>query len=453
MARACCALALLMGVTALPGCGAPTNLTQVADRLQSSLMSMPGVTDVWVYHDESYAEGVIFNIAVDVPTATRAQIIAVADRIAATRIDLITSYTQNVEFWVMPDQPVTIRRQSRVDAAQIADDAERLRAIAADTDGRIDWFRGDDGAVNQLSFDESHTAGADILDVVRRTAGDTGVTMSVSPFSPSHRTPRMIVSFPLSAQSQTSALQFIDTVPVDVFGLRIDTGGVRALEAMVPADATVAERELSAVVDSSKAVAAHPMWLAWYVPSAVGGVPVFDGVVEVGDCSAPAAEIRQASRRVNHGGSSTLQARLQSKIDSCAAAEPIPTEWSQSPSETRSPSPTGALPPDKARTPDITRAVDRPTTVSTPCGTGEFVAACPPSTSGSIGNTTSGTPLTRPVRVPSLRGSPAIGPRPAAGIDPTGQPPSGGQSTAPGGPPKSPTTSHGSTTQAARSGR
>jgi hypothetical protein len=422
-------LALLIGATVVPGCGGPTNLTQVANDLQAALMTMPGVADAWVFHDETYAEGFTFNVAVDAPTATRSELIAIADRIADVRISLIANYTQNVELWVTPDKPVTISRHSHLDPTQMADDAERLRLIAEGADGRIDWLRGDDGAANQLSITESHTPAADLLDTVRQTAGDTGLTMSVSPSSPSPRTPRMSVSFPLHAQRQAAVEQFLGSVGADVFGLRIDDHGVSALQAMVPADPAAAERELSAVIDASRTVATDPMLVAWYVPSTVGGVPLFGGVVEVGGCSAPAAQIRQAAQGASHDDTSTLQARLQSKIDTCVTPEPIHTQWTPPEPEVLPPSPPTTL-------------SRRPATVSVPA-TATATAERP--TPAPTGDATRDTPIPRPVRLPSPLGSPGMRPRPAAAGDPT--------ATDPGGAPHDPTAPHRPTSRTARSAR
>lgn len=431
LGRTCSALALLIGATVVPGCGGPTNLTQVANDLQAALMTMPGVADAWVFHDETYAEGFTFNVAVDAPTATRSELIAIADRIADVRISLIANYTQNVELWVTPDKPVTISRHSHLDPAHMADDAERLRVIAEGADGRIDWLRGDDDAVNQLSITESHTPAADLLDAVRQTAGDTGLTMSVSPSSPSPRTPRMSVSFPLHAQRQAAVEQFLGSVGVDVFGLRIDDDGVSALQAMVPADPTVAERELSAVIDASGTVATDPMLVAWYTPSAVGGVPLFGGVVEVGGCSAPAAQIRQAALGASHDDTSTLQSRLQSKIDSCVTPEPIHTEWTPPEPEVLPPSPPTTLSQHRA-------------TVSV-LATDIATAGAERLTPAPTGDATRDTPFARPVRLRSPLGSPGMGPRPAAAGDPT--------ATDPGGPPHQPTAPHLPASRTARSGR
>lgn len=430
LGRTCSAFALLIGATVVPGCGGPTNLTQVANDLQSALMTMPGVADAWVFHDETYAEGFTFNVAVDAPTATRSELIAIADRIADVRISLIANYTQNVEFWVTPDKPVTVRRHSHLDPAQMADDAERLRVIAGSADGRIDWFRGDDGAVNELSVSESHTPAADLLDAVRQSAGDTGLTMSVSPSSPSTRTPRMNVSFPLSAQSQASVGQFLDSVGVDVFGLRIDDDGVSALQAMVPADPAAAERELSTVIEASKAVAANPLLVAWYVPSAIGGVPLFGGAVEVADCSVPAAQIRQAALRTGHDDISTLQERLQSKIDTCVTPEPIRTEWTPPEPEALSPSPPITL-------------SQRGTTLSAPAAHTTTAVVRP--IAAPTGGATRDTPIVRPVRLPSPLRSPGMRPRPAAAGDPI--------AADPGDAPHHPSAPHRSTSRTARSGR
>ncbi|MEZ0357543.1 hypothetical protein [Mycobacterium sp. SA01] len=431
--RTLSAVALLAGAAAVPSCGGPGSLTEIANNLQSALMSMPGVTDAWVYHDQSYAEGIVFTVAVDVPDATRPQLVAVANRIAETRISLVSNYIEDVEFWVTPDKPVTVRRQSHVDPAQIADDAERLRVIAAHTDGRIDWFRDDDDAnhpdVNHLAITDSHTPGSDILDTVRRTAGDTGLTLTVSPASPSPRTPRMRASFPLSAEDQNSVEQFLDTVPVDVFGVRIDGGGVRVLQAMVPADPAVAEQELSTVIQQSRAAAAGPMRLAWYVPSALGGVPMFGGVVDVHECSVAAAAIHQTSLR-SEQDSHSLQDRLQSMIDTCAAPEQISTDVAEPPIQTTvSPSP-----------PTLSVQREVPDRVQIPVAVAVADRVAP---SGTTAGRSSPAPAVRPP-LPARTGS--VAPRPAAAVNPGAPPPDTG-------PARTATAPHHSTSRSARPGR
>lgn len=324
LTRTLSAIALVAGITAAaPGCGSPANIAQAADALQTTLASMPGVSEAWVYHDESYAQGVAVNIAVDVSTATREQIADVADRIDATRIGLIVNYAQNVQFWVTPHRAVTLERHNSLDAAQIADDSERLRAIAAGTDGRIAWFRSDDGTVNQLGFSQTDGAGTAILDAVRNAVGNTALSVSVSPVAASRQTPQMMVAFPLDAAEQTSVFHLVDTIPADVVGLRLDAAGLQALE-VVAHDPATAEQDLSKVITASDAVSARPMWLAWYLPTFTGGAPAYGGVVKISDCSQkPAAAIQTVVDRTNDSVS-TLQSRLQSKLDTCGAPAPAP---------------------------------------------------------------------------------------------------------------------------------
>ena len=346
LTRTLSAIAVLAGIAAVaPGCGSPANIAQAADALQTTLASMPGVSDAWVYHDESYAQGVAVNIAVDVSTATRAQIADVADRIDATRFGLIANYAQNVQFWVTPDRAVTLQRHNQLDAAQIADDTERLRQIAAGTDGRIDWFRSDDGTVNQLAFSQTDRAGTAILDAVRTAVGGTGLSVSVSPVTVSRQTPQMLVNFPLDAAEQTAVFNFVNTIPADVVGLRLDAAGLEALE-VVAHDPATAEQDLSTVITASDAVSARPMWLAWYLPTFTGGAPAYGGVVKIGGCAqAPAAAVQTVADRTGDGVS-TLQSRLQSKLDTCGAPAPLPIQ-------SRS---TTAPTPDQ--TPPVTPAID-----------------------------------------------------------------------------------------------
>ena len=285
LTRTLSAIALLAGIAAVaPGCGSPANIAQAADALQTTLASMPGVSDAWVYHDESYAQGVAVNIAVDVSTATREQVADVADRIDATRFGLIANYAQNVQFWVTPDRAVTLQRHNQLDATQIADDTERLRQIATGTDGRIDWFRSDDGTVNQLAFSQTDRPGTAILDAVRNAVGGTELSVSVSPVAATRQTPQMMVNFPLDAAEQTSVFHLVDAIPADVVGLRLDAAGLEALE-VVAHDPATAEQDLSKVITASDAVSARPMWLAWYLPTFTGGAPAYGGVVKISDCS------------------------------------------------------------------------------------------------------------------------------------------------------------------------
>ncbi|HTY28046.1 MAG TPA: hypothetical protein VMD51_07870 [Mycobacterium sp.] len=386
------AIALLAGITTVaPGCGAPENLAQAADSLQAALASMPGVSDAWVYHEQSYAEGVAVNIAVDVSNATPEQIAGVADRIDATRFGLIANYAQNVEFWVTPNRAVTLQRHNELDPAQIADDSQRLRQIAEGTDGRIDWFRSDDGTVNQLSFDRSHSSGTTILDAVRTAAGATGLSVSVSPAAASRQTPRMLVNFPIDPAEQKSVFDMVNSIPADAVGLRMDAAGLQALE-VVAHDPSAAEKDLSKVITASDTVSARPMWLAWYYPTFAGGAPAYGGVVKVGSCGQGPAIQTVADR--SSDGVSTLQSRLQSSIDSCGAPVPAPTQAQWTPPSTPL-QPTPSTPvievvaPDRVQGPATSIAMPRPvrrptTTIVAAPGDGPQRGSSGPSISSAV---------------------------------------------------------------------
>lgn len=148
--------------------------------------------------------------------------------------------------------------------------------------------------------------------------------MSASPTTPSRQNPRLVVNFPFTSDQQTAVSRLVDQVPLDIFGMRVDTGAVRAME-VVTHDQATAEQDLTAVIEASRPVAAQQMWLAWYYPT-FGGARAYGGVVEVHDCSVqPVAGVQNVAQHMgNEGGISTLQARLQAKIDTCPAAPTTP---------------------------------------------------------------------------------------------------------------------------------
>lgn len=327
-------LALLAGVAAeAAGCGTSLVDARSVDNLQAALTSMPGVTDAWVYHEESYSQGLAMNVAVDVSTATPDQIAAVADRIRAVQLSLAHNYTQNVEFWVTSDRAVTVERHSWLDSRQIAEDSERLREMATGTDGRISWFRSDDGADSRLSFDESHSSGADLLNLVRRTIGQTAVTVAVSPSPAARQSPQMLVGLPLDPDAQRAVLDAVEAMPTPVLGLRVDHDAVSVLQVVVPGPDR-AERDLLDVIAASRTVTARPLWLAWYFPTFAGRAPAFGGIVQVGECATvPAAVIHDASMRLGEDDATTLQSRMQSTIDDCQAPSPATAPSAGSPQD------------------------------------------------------------------------------------------------------------------------
>jgi uncharacterized membrane protein YgcG len=424
LTRTLAAIALSAVITGVaPGCGSPANIAQAADSLQTTLASMPGVSDAWVYHDESYAQGVAVNIAVDVSSASREQIANVADRIAATRFGVIANYAQNVEFWVTADRAVTVQRHNRLDAAQIADDTERLRQIATGTDGRIDWFRSDDGTVNQLAFSQTDRPGSAILDAVRNAAGGIGLSVAVSPVAASRQTPQMMVNFPLDAARQTSVFNLVNAIPADVVGLRLDAAGLETLE-VVAHDPATAEQDLSTTITASDTVSARPMWLAWYLPTFTGGAPAYGGVVKVSGCSQGSAAIRNVADRTD-AGVSTLQARLQSKLDTCGAPAPLPIQSRTPATPDQAPPVIDVVAPNRVRDTTENASLPQPSrSVQSPCaGTSagpplsSTRCATPTTAAGASGGGQSGPARTGTVQLPvsSLPTNPPV-PLPAASV-------------------------------------
>ncbi|MGY4709921.1 hypothetical protein ACXDF8_10275 [Mycolicibacterium sp. CBM1] len=431
-----------------PGCGAQQNLAHVASEIQASLLSMPGVTDAWVYHETSDAQGIVVNISVDVSTATAAEIAAVAGRIRSTRVPLIANYLQNVQFWVVPNRPASVSRHSRLDPVQVADDSVRLRALAANLDGTIDWFRGDDPGIDELAITGGDADAVDVLDSVQ-AAGVTA-TVSVSPESASRRTPRMLVAFPLQPEQQASILEFLASTPADIVGVEIADNAVRELEIAVSNPAGVVE-DLAAVIDSAAAVTSRPLWVRWYGLGTPAGPLVFGGSVEIQSCSAlPAVE--PVSQRL--GVADDLQRRVQSAV--CGASNPSPPNTGDTqPAPPLSPAATVTLSAATSPTPastdtDLPASIRRAAAAACPTPPGLIPArSCPASgpVSGSARQTAPSATPTRPLALPP-HPTTAIS---AASMPMAGPPPAGGaMRPAPGG---RTTGATGSTGQSRRSAR
>ena len=123
------------------------------------------------------------------------------------------------------------------------------------------------------------------------------------------------------------------------------------------------------MITASDAVAARPMWLAWYLPTFAGGAPAYGGVVKIGNCAQePAAAIQTVAARTD-AGVSTLQSRLQSKLDTCgpAAAAPLPLQPPSAPTATPG-QPTPATPVIDVVAPSIARDASAGPTFPSRCG-------------------------------------------------------------------------------------
>jgi len=246
----------------------------------------------------------------------------------------------------------------------------------------------------------------------------------------SRQTPQMVVNFPLDAAVQTSVFHALDAIPADVVGLRLDAAGLEALE-LVTHDPATAEQDLSTVITASDAVSARPMWLAWYLPTFAGGAPAYGGVVKISDCSQQSSAAVQTAADRTGDSVSTLQSRLQSKLDTCGAPAPAPLPiQSRSTPTTQAPAVTpvtDAVAPsrerdasDRAGLPQPSRSAQSPCAVTsgvpvfgaTRCATTSTVAASSGGQSGSS-RSNNGTPTTGviapPTNLPELPALPAAG--------------------------------------------
>jgi hypothetical protein len=309
------------------GCTGAPDRREDATRLQDAVAGMPGVSDAYVSYENAVGRGATMSIHVQLPDATRQQIVDVVDRINAVRGDLFTKFDQSAEFGPVADGGASfeVRCGATLDAATVADEAVALRTLAARVQAdSADWWCNPHD--RRLSIRGSRTPIGDVLSALRATGSDVdGTSMEVvsTPVAPAGDLPISLfkVQFPYSADDFAQFKALVARLAATPWTAGVGPGStIGGLSVRLQSPAT-AHRQLTDVIAAVGAGPHRPLQLAWALedsPAYGADTPRFTGRVDVGGCNyGTPSEAELHPENYLTPAALTLQRQLRAKYDTC----------------------------------------------------------------------------------------------------------------------------------------
>ena len=309
------------------GCtGAPHRKAE-ATRLQQAISGMPGVTDAYVSYENAIGRGATISIQVQLPSATRQQIVDVVDRINAVRGDLFAKFDQSASFQPVADGGAAfeVRCGQALDAATIADEAVALRTLASRVQAEsADWWCNPHD--RRLDIRGNRTPIADVLDVLRTTGSDvSGTSMELlsNPAAPSGdlALPLFSVQYPYSADDFAHFKALVARLAAKPWTAGVGPGSTIGGLSVRVQSPVAARQQLADVIAAVGAGPNHPLQLAWALddPPLYGtDTPRFTGRVDVGGCNyGTDTEAELHPENYLTPAALALQRELRAQYDTC----------------------------------------------------------------------------------------------------------------------------------------
>ncbi|MEV6768348.1 hypothetical protein AB0N05_06905 [Nocardia sp. NPDC051030] len=297
----------LAGVVA--GCtGAPDRREQ-ATTLVREIEAMPGVSSFSSGYNNEFERGANLDLQVSMPDATAAQIEAVVTRINDLKGTAFEDFRQTADFHV--GMRLDVRRGTTLDPAQIAADAQRIRAIAAAVpNAQIDANRGE----GRLALDIREVDDAQpVLTATRDALAAEPAKVEII----AKQQPNMWgVSFPFTIEQQNLILAQLSQLPRGANPWTVDVTGDYLSGLSVNVGTGDSYRELIAVIDVAHPTPEHPLWLRW---AARGAGEIFKGSADIGGCRGYGdSNGEKHPEQYLTPDAVALQQRIRAEYDTCA---------------------------------------------------------------------------------------------------------------------------------------
>ncbi|MFJ4656873.1 hypothetical protein ACIP5Y_36890 [Nocardia sp. NPDC088792] len=292
--------------------GAPDRRGEAA-RLETAIAGMPGVQSFSASITNDITYGATLRLEADMSAASEEQIAAVVSRIKELERDDFDKYEQTTEFSV--GDGVSVQRNADFDPEQIAGDARRLRQLKSTLQtsvGTMSWFRSK--SADTMEFRDAENP-QQILTAVRGVAADQAVKVTISNRSGA-TDPLWTVTFPFTADQQTSVLNLLTALPTSVSAVDVDEGHIARLSVGIKAGSDP-ERDITTVINSIGPTTRHPLYLQWggYSPDPTRG---FQGSVDIAACAYGAKTLGDEDPEKYYTADAiALQKKLRTQYDTC----------------------------------------------------------------------------------------------------------------------------------------
>jgi hypothetical protein len=308
---------LIVLACVVSACGAPDRKA-VADQLEQSIKSMPGVQDANVNYTNGFENGATVHLTVYLPDAAPKQIEDVVARINTVRGDAFKAFDQTAEFMVTPSRTVVVKRGAELDGASIAADAESLRRLSVGvTAAETTIFRTKSTA--DLHLNEVTTRADNVFPALRAAFGDDAhLDLDMLPAS-NITEPSWRVALPFTAADQQRVDQQLAAMPVSIWAITVGPHGAITGLSVGIHNRDTAYQDLVAVIGTTGAGPAHALNLSWrWEGDRADKHPNFSGSVQVGACGyIPNAESEVHPETYLTPDARALQQRLRTQFDTC----------------------------------------------------------------------------------------------------------------------------------------
>lgn len=300
-------------IAGVVGCTFAPDRKVEADRLESEIATMPGVSAVSVIYSNDFTRGVHLDIEVTMKQASEALIGAVVSRINHIEGDKFEEYDRSNTFTV-GDELEVYRSGSGLDADRIAARARQLREIGASLSGtEMTWY--DNLSESRIEIDNAPPA-AESLAAVRHVLGNDPVRLDIRPEA--LEDPSWSVDLPFSIAQEQGIQQLLSELPAnDVVSVRVDDARLSNLSIGLRAPGT-AYQDLVGIIEKIGPTEDHPLMLSWGVPVAGNTEREFQGSAHIHGCPQSGNAGHENPERFYTPAAVDLQKRMQDEFETCS---------------------------------------------------------------------------------------------------------------------------------------
>lgn len=311
--RLIAAVVALSLATLVSACTGAPDRSDEAQRLKTTIESMPGVTSLTMNYHNDIVQGTILDLDVSMEAATEPQITDVATKINELRGDLFDEYDRHLKISVA--RWASVNPGNEYDPTDVARTAVLVRAIHARVQAReIRWYGTGSKGTSSLKIYEAQAPG-DAVDAALRVLDGRRADIEVSP-AERVTAPYWSIAGPLTANDKRRIDHQLATLPGPASWVGLRDGVVTTLTLRIPSEAT-AYQDLVSAIKAFEGGPRHPITLSWALigDTATRNEPRWAGTAQIGACGYNENDATTTKGLAAHA--QLLQQRIRSEFDAC----------------------------------------------------------------------------------------------------------------------------------------